>query len=125
MMKESDPDKRFVKSLMGMPAPIAVEEPVSSVPPRPKSGPKKPKMREALDEDAEALNGTLKDEKLRINATSDATERNGASHNGADRNGAAKDGIAKDGAAKNGVAKNGARSGSSSGNSQRNRKKRH
>jgi YidC/Oxa1 family membrane protein insertase len=81
MMKQGDPDKRFVKSLLGTPALVTPAEPTDIVPPRPKSGSKKPKSA-ALNSESEALNGTHKSEKLQVKATSDATHQNGAAKNG-------------------------------------------
>ena len=81
MMKQGDPDKRFIKSLIGTPAPASVVEAEKVVPPRPKSGPK-PSKNLALEGDSKALNGVVKSESVQVNATSDATPRNGASKNG-------------------------------------------
>ena len=87
MMKQGDPEKRFVKSLMGAPAPAMVVEAVDVVPPRPKSA-KKPRNL-ALDGETPALNGTAKPEIVQVKAISEAAPQNGTSKNG-NQNGVAK-----------------------------------
>lgn len=92
MMKQGDPEKRFVKSLIGTPAPATIVEAVDVVPPRPKSV-KKPKNlaldgeTPALNGEKPALNGTVKTEITQVKAISDGAPQNGASKNGASKSG--------------------------------------